>query len=237
MAIGKTEFVKGAWIKPGAVVIDVGTNAVPGKLILLFCSRYQCIHYGKDETKKSGKRWVGDVEFSEAVKVAGAITPVPGGVGPMTVAMLMDNTRQSAERSLEQSNTQARITPLPLNPVTPVPSDIEIARQQEPKPIAELCQELGLLPNEVCSSGWLIFLVLNHLLYFLVRALWNYQSKDQSQCIGSIEASSRWQIRSGHRVRNGYGALIYEVLHNMIVSHLHLLEKANQQPLLVWCKH
>lgn len=78
----------------------------------------------------------------------------------MTVAMLMDNTRQSAERALEQSNTQARITPLPLNPVTPVPSDIEIARQQEPKPIAELCQELGLLPNEVCSSGWLILLVL-----------------------------------------------------------------------------
>ncbi|KAI7884071.1 FTHFS-domain-containing protein [Lichtheimia hyalospora FSU 10163] len=135
VAIGKTEFVKGAWIKPGAVVIDVGTNAVP------------------DATKKSGKRWVGDVEFSEAVKVANAITPVPGGVGPMTVAMLMDNTRQSAERALEQSNTQARITPLPLNPVTPVPSDIEIARQQEPKPIAELCQELGLLPNEYEPYG------------------------------------------------------------------------------------
>lgn len=110
---------------------------------------YSFVDSSKDATKKSGKRWVGDVEYSEAVKVANAITPVPGGVGPMTVAMLMDNTRQSAERALEQSNTQARITPLPLNPVTPVPSDIEIARQQEPKPIAELCQELGLLPNEV----------------------------------------------------------------------------------------
>lgn len=62
-AIGKPEFVKGEWIKPGAVVIDVGINAVD------------------DSTKKAGYRLVGDVEFSEAVKVAKAITPVPGGVG------------------------------------------------------------------------------------------------------------------------------------------------------------
>ncbi|KAF8350705.1 tetrahydrofolate dehydrogenase/cyclohydrolase [Amanita rubescens] len=78
-AIGKAEFVKGSWIKPGAVVIDVGINYVP------------------DSTKKSGQRLVGDVEFNAAAEVASYITPVPGGVGPMTVALLMVNTLQSAE--------------------------------------------------------------------------------------------------------------------------------------------
>lgn len=78
-AIGKTEFVRGDWIKPGAAVIDVGINAVP------------------DATKKSGHRLVGDVNFEEAKEVAGLITPVPGGVGPMTIAMLMANTLRAAE--------------------------------------------------------------------------------------------------------------------------------------------
>lgn len=78
-AIGKTEFVRGDWIKPGAAVIDVGINAVP------------------DSTKKSGQRLVGDVNFAEAKEVAGFITPVPGGVGPMTIAMLMANTFRAAE--------------------------------------------------------------------------------------------------------------------------------------------
>jgi len=78
-AIGKTEMVRGDWIKPGAAVIDVGINAVP------------------DATKKSGQRLVGDVNFSEAKEVAGFITPVPGGVGPMTIAMLMKNTLRAAE--------------------------------------------------------------------------------------------------------------------------------------------
>ncbi len=78
-AIGKTEFVRGDWIKPGAAVIDVGINAVP------------------DATKKSGQRLVGDVNFAEAKEVAGFITPVPGGVGPMTIAMLMKNTLRAAE--------------------------------------------------------------------------------------------------------------------------------------------
>lgn len=78
-AIGKTEFVRGDWIKPGAAVIDVGINAVP------------------DATKKSGQRLVGDVNFNEAKEVAGFITPVPGGVGPMTIAMLMKNTLRAAE--------------------------------------------------------------------------------------------------------------------------------------------
>ncbi len=78
-AIGRTEFVRGEWIKPGAAIIDVGINAVP------------------DATKKSGQRLVGDVNFNEAKEVAGFITPVPGGVGPMTIAMLMKNTLRAAE--------------------------------------------------------------------------------------------------------------------------------------------
>jgi methylenetetrahydrofolate dehydrogenase (NADP+)/methenyltetrahydrofolate cyclohydrolase len=78
-AIGKPEFVRGDWIKPGAAVIDVGVNSKP------------------DETKKKGYRLVGDVNFEEAKDVAGYITPVPGGVGPMTIAMLMKNTLRAAE--------------------------------------------------------------------------------------------------------------------------------------------
>jgi len=78
-AIGKMEFVRGDWIKPGAAVIDVGINSKP------------------DATKKSGYRLVGDVNFDEAKEVAGFITPVPGGVGPMTIAMLMRNALRAAE--------------------------------------------------------------------------------------------------------------------------------------------
>jgi len=78
-AVGRPEMVRGDWIKPGAVVIDVGTNAVD------------------DPTAKRGYRWVGDVCFDEAKEVAGWITPVPGGVGPMTIAMLLRNTVRSAQ--------------------------------------------------------------------------------------------------------------------------------------------
>lgn len=78
-AIGRTEMVRGDWIKPGAAVIDVGMNSKP------------------DASKKSGYRLVGDVNFDEAKEVAGWITPVPGGVGPMTIAMLMRNTLRAAE--------------------------------------------------------------------------------------------------------------------------------------------
>jgi methylenetetrahydrofolate dehydrogenase (NADP+) / methenyltetrahydrofolate cyclohydrolase len=75
-AIGRPEMVRGDWIKPGATVIDVGINRVPGV---------------------NGKsRLVGDVNFGEASQVAGAITPVPGGVGPMTIACLMVNTVRAA---------------------------------------------------------------------------------------------------------------------------------------------
>ena len=78
-AVGRPEMVRGDWIKPGAVVIDVGTNAVD------------------DPTAKRGYRWVGDVCFEEAKEVASWITPVPGGVGPMTIAMLLRNTLRSAQ--------------------------------------------------------------------------------------------------------------------------------------------
>lgn len=75
-AVGKPGLVRGDWIKPRSVVIDVGTTRVPDG--------------------EGGYRLKGDVEFDEAVKVAGAITPVPGGVGPMTIACLMENTLTAA---------------------------------------------------------------------------------------------------------------------------------------------
>ena len=81
--------VRGDWIKPGAAVIDVGINSKP------------------DATKKSGYRLVGDVNFEEAKEVAGFITPVPGGVGPMTIAMLMSNTFRAAEIQDQQLETEA----------------------------------------------------------------------------------------------------------------------------------
>ena len=80
VAIGKPEFVTGDMIKPGAVVIDVGVNRVD------------------DPTRKQGYRLVGDVKFQEANQVASAITPVPGGVGPMTITMLLYNTVQAARQ-------------------------------------------------------------------------------------------------------------------------------------------
>ena len=79
-AIGSAGFIKADWLKPGAVVIDVGTNRVD------------------DDTRERGWRLVGDVDFDEAVKVASAITPVPGGVGPMTITMLMVNTLEAARQ-------------------------------------------------------------------------------------------------------------------------------------------
>jgi methylenetetrahydrofolate dehydrogenase (NADP+)/methenyltetrahydrofolate cyclohydrolase len=81
-AVGRAEMVRGSWIKPGATVIDVGIQRAAGP---------------------DGKsRLVGDVAFAEAAEVAGAITPVPGGVGPMTVACLLRNTLQAA-RALARS--------------------------------------------------------------------------------------------------------------------------------------
>ncbi len=78
-AVGKAQMVRGDWVKPGAVVIDVGINRI------------------EDPTHPKGSRLVGDVMFDEVKEVASAITPVPGGVGPMTIAMLMRNTVHSVK--------------------------------------------------------------------------------------------------------------------------------------------
>ena len=83
-AMGSPEFIRGEWLKPGAVVIDVGVNRVD------------------DPRARRGYRLVGDVHFESAVKVASRISPVPGGVGPMTIVMLMTNTVLSAERTLKK---------------------------------------------------------------------------------------------------------------------------------------
>ena len=81
-AMGVAQFVKGDMVKPGAVVIDVGVNRV------------------SDPTARSGSRLVGDIDFAAVQPVAGKITPNPGGVGPMTIAMLMANTARAAEQSV-----------------------------------------------------------------------------------------------------------------------------------------
>jgi methylenetetrahydrofolate dehydrogenase (NADP+)/methenyltetrahydrofolate cyclohydrolase len=89
-AIGKLEMVRGDWIKPGAAVIDVGINSVP----VLNPDGTPAI---SEKTGKPRSKLLGDVKFDEAVQVAGYITPVPGGVGPMTIAMLMQNTLRAAQ--------------------------------------------------------------------------------------------------------------------------------------------
>jgi methylenetetrahydrofolate dehydrogenase (NADP+)/methenyltetrahydrofolate cyclohydrolase len=78
-AVGRAEMVKADWVKPGAVVIDVGMNRIP--------------------TDEGKTRLVGDVDFAGVSQVAGAITPVPGGVGPMTIAVLLRNTIVAAHRN------------------------------------------------------------------------------------------------------------------------------------------
>ncbi|GFY67894.1 c-1-tetrahydrofolate synthase, cytoplasmic [Trichonephila inaurata madagascariensis] len=86
-AVGQAQMVKKDWVKPGAVVIDCGINSI------------------KDETKKSGYRLVGDVDYDEVKDVASSITPVPGGVGPMTVIMLVKNTVYAAKLALQKSSS------------------------------------------------------------------------------------------------------------------------------------
>jgi methylenetetrahydrofolate dehydrogenase (NADP+)/methenyltetrahydrofolate cyclohydrolase len=80
VAMGKPEFVRGDMIRPGAAVVDVGVNRVD------------------DLSAEKGYRLVGDVAYAEALEVASAVTPVPGGVGPMTITMLLYNTVQAARQ-------------------------------------------------------------------------------------------------------------------------------------------
>ncbi|KAM9787184.1 C-1-tetrahydrofolate synthase, cytoplasmic [Syngnathus typhle] len=136
VGIGKAQMVKGEWIKKGAVVIDCGINFIP------------------DESKPSGKRVVGDVDYNSAQEQASFITPVPGGVGPMTVAMLMANTVLSAKRFLENHQPgRWTISYTKLKLQKPVPSDIVISRSCVPKPIDRLAKEVGLLSDEVDLYG------------------------------------------------------------------------------------
>lgn len=133
-AIGQPNFVKGDWLKPGAVVVDVGMNEVT------------------DESKKSGKRLVGDVDYESAAEVAALITPVPGGVGPMTVAMLLQNVVDAATMYFDKQKAR-HITPLPLKLQYPVPSDIAISRVQRPKPITLIASEVGIASHELEPYG------------------------------------------------------------------------------------
>lgn len=133
-AIGVAGFVKGEWLKKDAVVIDVGTNYIP------------------DESKKSGQRLVGDVDYESAVEVASKITPVPGGVGPMTVAMLLQNVVDSATSYFDAQKAR-KITPLHLKIQTPVPSDIAVSRAQHPKQITKVANEIGIHVNELEPYG------------------------------------------------------------------------------------
>lgn len=92
-AAGQPQMIKGSWLKPGAIVIDVGTNPID------------------DSSKKLGYRLVGDCDFEECRAVAGAITSVPGGVGPMTIALLLKNTLTSAERFCEGASGHSKAAP------------------------------------------------------------------------------------------------------------------------------
>jgi len=136
VAARQPQMVKSSWIKPGAIVVDCGINHIA------------------DASKKSGRRLVGDVDYDDVKSVASWITPVPGGVGPMTVAMLMANTVESARRDLEKRmSNEWNLSILPLDLLRPVPSDIEIASKQVPKDIDILADEIGLMPHEVNLYG------------------------------------------------------------------------------------
>uniref|UniRef100_A0A4W5R9A1 C-1-tetrahydrofolate synthase, cytoplasmic n=1 Tax=Hucho hucho TaxID=62062 RepID=A0A4W5R9A1_9TELE len=133
---GKAEMVKGEWLKEGAVVIDCGINHIP------------------DDSKANGMRVVGDVHYPSAKEKAGFITPVPGGVGPMTVAMLMENTVQSAKRFLKTYQPgKWNISYAKLKPQKPQPSDTAIAHSFTPKTIGRLAREVGLFSEEVEQYG------------------------------------------------------------------------------------
>jgi methylenetetrahydrofolate dehydrogenase (NADP+) / methenyltetrahydrofolate cyclohydrolase / formyltetrahydrofolate synthetase len=133
-AIGKPGFVKGEWLKEGAAVVDVGTNFIP------------------DSSKKSGQRLVGDVDFDSAIQVASHITPVPGGVGPMTVAMLLQNVVDATTAYFDKQKAR-HVVPLPLKIQLPIPSDIAISRSQHPKLISHVAREVGIAPHELEPFG------------------------------------------------------------------------------------
>ena len=135
VAIGKANFVKEDWVKPGAIVIDCGINSV------------------HKEGEKS--KIVGDVEYESVSKIASHITPVPGGVGPMTISMLLSNTVESALRFYNKFATCSswNMQYIPLKRQSPVPEDIEIAKATKPKHIVKLAHEIRLLDSEYECYG------------------------------------------------------------------------------------
>lgn len=132
---GKAELVKGDWMKEDAVVIDCGIN------------------YIQDSSKPGGTRVVGDVHYPSAKERARFITPVPGGVGPMTVVMLMENTVKSAQQFLQMYRGKWKISYRKVKPLKPQPSDVQISHSCPRKPIAQLAKEVGLFLNEVEPYG------------------------------------------------------------------------------------
>lgn len=133
-AVGIPEYVKGDWIKEGAIVVDVGIN------------------YKPDPAAENGRKLVGDVDFVTAAEKASFITPVPGGVGPVTVAMLCSNVYDAAVYSSKLAHDH-KFQPLAIEPVRPVPSDNAISRAQKPKKISKVALELGLLEKELEPYG------------------------------------------------------------------------------------
>jgi 5,10-methylene-tetrahydrofolate dehydrogenase/methenyl tetrahydrofolate cyclohydrolase len=103
-AVGRPEYIRGDWVSPGATVIDVGINFVrTASCELALTPEHAALENALD--KKDGVRLVGDVAHAECAAVASHLTPVPGGVGPMTVAMLMQNTLASFEANIARATT------------------------------------------------------------------------------------------------------------------------------------
>mmetsp|Transcript_13691 Transcript_13691/g.43245 ORF Transcript_13691/g.43245 Transcript_13691/m.43245 type:complete len:976 (-) Transcript_13691:375-3302(-) len=144
-AVGRPRFVRGDWLKPGAVVVDVGINAV------------------EDATKKRGYRLVGDVDFDSARLVASKITPVPGGVGPMTIAMLVRNTLDLARYHVLDKEAPPKVVSPARSRATyrmeavaredPVPPDIVVSQSVEPLPVERVAASAGLLEDEIELYG------------------------------------------------------------------------------------
>lgn len=105
-----------------------------------------------DPSKKSGQRLVGDVDYESALQVASRITPVPGGVGPMTISSVLQNVLLSAKKFYNESLLR-KVEPIPLKIQTSVPSDIEISRSAIPKNIRHLAHEVSILDHELELYG------------------------------------------------------------------------------------
>lgn len=129
-ALGVPNFVKGDWVKEGCVIIDVGINYINNNSTL-----------------------VGDCDFQTIKEKAKYTTPVPGGVGPMTVAMLCNNVFESALRFEKFKNSNVVLTTNPLTLHKPVPSDIQISKDQTPFHISKVASDLGIEQHEFEPYG------------------------------------------------------------------------------------